>query len=118
PTVQNLLLGLIGNRVGMHDVRTPGVQRLEHVSGGAANRPDRRFFCLGFLYALAEFAEDLAARSCLKRSAVHERIHMVSELGHEAAEGSKAVQRDAQPVDVSIVSRKREPGEPSDGFGV
>ncbi|MNY66196.1 hypothetical protein D3C86_2035790 [compost metagenome] len=91
---------------------------MEHVSGGAANRPDRRFCCLSFLYALAEFAEDLAARSCLQLSAVHERIHMVSELSHEAAERSKAVQRDPKPIDVTIVGWKREAGELSDGFGV
>ncbi|AZF16322.1 hypothetical protein C4J92_2839 [Pseudomonas sp. R3-18-08] len=43
---------------------------------------------------------------------------MVSELSHEAAERSKAVQRDPKPIDVTIVGWKREAGELSDGFGV
>lgn len=36
PTVQDLLIGLVGDGVGMHDVRSPGVECLEHVSSDSA----------------------------------------------------------------------------------
>lgn len=105
PTVQDLLIGLVGDGVGMHDVRSPGVECLEHVSGDSANRFHRRQRFTCFLNAFAEPAQDIAACFRLKLRTIYARIHMVGDFGHETAQRSKAIKRDAYVILPGMVMR-------------